>query len=577
MKKYKTLDGYDVYRIKKDKKFYFLADRLDYKKEINQLSDTLDDLKFDSLIFLFGIDTGEYIDEIKKLLCKKNRVIIFEPNRAIFKKYDPDIADNIKLVLFEEKQVIKIFADTINYKNINNVYFYAFGSYGRIYKNEYDCLVEHLDWTIINAASQVDLAKRFKKIFIQNMIANMKMINECTPIHHYMFTNLNVPAIVVSGGPSLDLNIKDMLLYKEKLKKCFIITGSRTVDALVKNGILPDMIVSVDPVEANYDMMKDHLDLDVPIAFYEYSNRYLIRDYKGDKIFISLLFSQTIRGFEQLKGVYCGGSVAHACIDIANMLGCSPIIFAGQDLAHTFNKHHADSAVFDYDKTLHYRSQISVKDVYGKQIGTTVTLDHYRRKLEHYINQYKEQKRIRFINCSYGADIKGAPHKEFSKVFEQERFDKRKKSCIPIQDIAVNSRETVGSILRFIDEYLIKAGHGLELCEIIISENQTKSLIEADEEDMDLQRILYILQIVNDFENAADSKYLGGYFSEFLYEMKEKTFFMYAKDYERLTSDLQHQAGAFKVYFEKMKEMLEEVKKTALETVTEFYKQHIVK
>lgn len=572
MKKCKTLDGYDVYRIKKDKKFFFLADRLDYKKEIDQLLNTLDDLKYDSLIFLFGIDTGEYIDEIKKLLCIKNRVIIFEPNRAIYKKYDPDIADNIKLVLFEEKQVIKIFADTINYKNINNVYFYAFGSYRGIYKNEYDCLIEHLDWTIINAASQVDLAKRFKKIFIQNMIANMKMINECTPIHHYIFTNLNVPAIVVSGGPSLDLNIKDMLLYKEKLKKCFIITGSRTVEALVQNGIRPDMIVSVDPVDANYDMMKDYLDLDVPIAFYEYSNRYLIRDYKGDKIFISLLFSQTVKGFEQLKGVYCGGSVAHACIDIANMLGCSPIIFAGQDLAYTYNKHHADSAVFDYDKTLHYRTQISVKDVYGKQIGTTVTLDHYRRKLEHYINLYKEQKRIRFINCSYGADIKGAPHKELSKVFEQERFDKQKKGCVPNQDITINSRETIGSILRFIDEYLIKAGQGFELCEIIISENQTKSLIEVDEEDLDLQRILYILQIVSDFENAADSRYLGGYFSEFLYEMKEKSFLMYAKDYERLTSDLQHQAGSFKVYFEKMKEMLEEAKKIALETVTEFCK-----
>lgn len=32
---------------------------------------------------------------------------------------------------------------------------------------------------------------------------------------------------------------------------------------------------------------------------------------------------------------------------------------------------------------------------------------------------------------------------------------------------------------------------------------------------------------------------------------------MYAKDYERLTSDLQHQAGGFQIYFKNMKEMLE--------------------
>ena len=572
MKKYKTLDGYHVYRIKKEKKFYFLADRMDYKKEIGQLSKTLDDLKFDSLIFLFGIDTGEYLQEIKKLICSKNRVVIFEPNHAIYKKQSPQTANHIRLVPFDEKQAKEIFADMINFKNFNNVYFYAFGNYARIYRKEYDRLVEHLDWTLINAASQIDLAKRFKKIFIQNMIANLKVLNQSSPIHHYMSTNLNVPAIIVSGGPSLDSNLKDMVRYKDKLRKCFIITGSRTVEALIKNGILPDMIVSVDPVDANYDMMKNCLDLKVPLAFYEYSNRYLVRDYKGDKIFISLLFSQTVSGLHNLKGVFCGGSVAHACTDIANMLGCSPIIFAGQDLAHTDHKHHADSAVFDYDNSLRYKTQIAVKDVYGNQIGTTVTLDHYRRKLEQYISLYKDQKRIRFINCSCGADIKGAPHKELSKVLEQLIFKGKKNNGSPNQVISVNSRETVDSILEFIDESIEKAGQGQELCQLIISENQRKSLLEADETDMDLQRILYILKIVNDFENALNSKYLGGYFNEFVFEMKEKIFPMYAKDYERLTSDLQHQAGVFEIYFKNMKEMLEKVKKTALETVTEFYK-----
>jgi len=576
MKKYKTMDGYHVYRIKRNKKFFFLADQLDYKKEINQLLYTLEDLKFDSLIFLFGIDTGEYLQDLKELLCAKNRVIIFEPNLAICKKFDSKLADNISLVPFEENQVSQIFDNTIHFKNINNIYFHAFGNYSSVYKEEYDRLIEHLDWTIINAASQVELAKRFKKIFIQNMTANMMVLNQSTPIHHYRSTNLNVPALVVSGGPSLDSNIKDMLNHKDQLDQYFIITGSRTAEALTKNGILPDMIVSVDPVDANFDMMKNCLNLEAPLAFYEYSNRYLVGNYKGDKIFISLLLSQTVKGFEKYQGVYCGGSVAHACIDIANMMGCSPIIFLGQDLAYTYNKHHADSAVFEYDKSLLYGATTIVKDVYGNPVGTTITLDHYRRRLEHYIAIYKDQKRIRFINCSYGADINGAPHKELSDVFKEETAGRQKKKCIPNQEIRIDSRKTIDALLCFIEEYRIKASQGLELCEIICSENQTKSLLIMEETDIDLQRILYILKIVNDFENAADTIYLGGYFSEFVYEIKERTFDMSAKDYEKLTSDLQHQARAFKMYFEKMKEMLDEVKETILETVTEFYEPHIV-
>ena len=571
MKKYKTLDGYNVYGIKKEKQLFFLADRVNYKKEIKKLLDTLEDLKFDSLVFLFGIDTGSYIHYMKKLLCERNRVIIFEPNPEICRKLDSQLGDNITLVHFDESKVKQILDSTIHFKNINNIYFHAFGNYSSIYKEEYDRLIEILDWTIINAASQVDLAKRFKKIFIQNMIANMKALDRSTPIHRCRLSNLNVPALVVSGGPSLDSNIRDMLSNKDKLDQYFIITGSRTVEALTKNGILPDMIVSVDPVDANFDMMKNCLNLETPLAFYEYSNRYLVKDYKGDKIFISLLFSQTVEGFENYQGVYCGGSVAHACIDIATLMGCSPIIFLGQDFAHTYNRHHAESAVFDYDKSLSYGATTVVKDVYGKSVGTTVTLNHYRKRLEHYITIYKDQERIRFINCSYGAEIKGAPHKELSEVFKEKTAGRPKKKFIPSREIHMDSKKTIDSLLHFLKEYRIKASQCLELCEIIRSENQAKSLLEAEETDIDLQRILYILKVVNDFENDTNAKYLGGYFNEFVFEMKEKTFHMPAKDYERLTSDLQHQAKAFQIYFERMKEMLEEVNEIILDTVTEFY------
>lgn len=573
MKKYQTSDGYEVYQIKKNKQYFFLADKLDYKKEITKLTDTLDDLKFDSLIFLFGIDTGEYIKELKKIICVKNKVFIFEPNKAIYNKYNPIIADNIQLVLFEENQVNKIIIENINFKNINNVYFYTFGNYSKIYKKEYDCLIEHLDWTLITRASQIGLAKRFKKVFIQNMIANIKILNQCTPIHHYISTNLNVPAIIVSGGPSLDQNIQDMLKYKDKLKKCFIITGSRTVGALINNHIMPDMIVSVDPVDANYDMMKNYLDINIPIAFYEYSNRYLLKDYKGDKIYITLLFSHTMEELSKLMGIYCGGSVAHGCIDIANMLGCSPILFIGQDLAYTYNKHHADSALHDFDKSSNYKPQILTRDISGKPVSTTLTLEHFKKNLEKYIDGYRKYKRVKFINCSYGAAIKGAPHKELTQILNQPIFNHIKKNCIPNPDIEIDSLKTVYNILDFIDEFSVKADHGLEQCETIIKEKQTKSLLEVEENDIDLQRILYIIDIINDFENSPNSRYLGGYFTLFLFEMKEKVFCIYAKDYEILTSDLQHQAKALKIYFEKMNEMLEEVKSILLETIHEFYEQ----
>ncbi len=576
MKKIKTSDGYQVCRIKKEGTYEYLADHIHYEDEIHKLMDTLEGIRFDSLIFLFGIDTGAYLNQFKKCICARNMVIIFEPNRSVFKQFPAYSDDNIHLVFYNEELIKQIFDETITYKNINNIYFHAFGNYERIYKKEYDRLIEHLDWTIMNAASQVHLAKRFKNIFIKNMIANMKIIEETTPIHRYIKTNTDVPAIIVSGGSSLDQNLKDMLKYKDKLKNYFIITGSRTVNALVKNGIMPDMIVSVDPVDANYEMMKDHLDLNVPLAFYEYSNRYLMKDYKGEKIFISLLFSHTIKGMEHLKAVYCGGSVSHACIDIANLLGCSPILLAGQDFAHTNNKHHADSALFPYDSSVKYDTQILIKDIHGRPTATSITLDSFRRNLEYYISRYKDQSRVRFINCSYGAEIKGAPHQELGEILEKGNCTGKKNACVPDHELILDPEETIGTILEFLNESLLRTSEGLELCQIIISENKTKSLVEVEEDDIDLQRILYILQIVNNFENHPLSHYLGGYVTEFLYEMKERNDQMSAKDYDKLTSDLQYQAAFFMEYLERLYKILTEVRDTIGSTVSEFYPSHIV-
>lgn len=576
MKKIKTTDGYEVYRIKKERNYLFLADQVHYEAEINRLINNLDGLTFDSLIFLFGLDTGAYLKKLKERLCAKNRVIIFEPNSSIIKRFPTDLGDNIFLVPCKKNMIKQIFHDTILFRNFDNIYFFAFGNYKTIYQKEYELLIENLDWSILNAASQVDLARRFKKVFIQNMTANMNVINQSTPIHRYLFSNVDVPAIVVSGGSSLDANIKDMVKYKDQLKNTFIITGSRTVDALVRNGIMPDMIVSVDPIDANYEMMKDHLNLNVPLAFYEYSNRYLLKDYQGEKIFISLLFSHTIKGMEHLKGVYCGGSVAHACIDIANMLGCSPILLVGQDLAFTNQKHHADSATFPYDNGVKYHAQIAVKDIYGKQTTTSVTLEHFRKNLEFYINRYKDVPRVKFINCSYGANIKGAPHKELSDLLKKLPGKGKKQSCTPSHELNLPANETIKGLLHFLDEFSLKSRQCMELCVIIRREQHQKSLVDVEEDDLDLQRILYILQTVNIFENHPYSRLLGGYFHEFLFDMKDKNGAMPAKEYENLTSDLQYQAEFFNKYFKQLEALLTEVKETVLLTVSEFYPTHIV-
>lgn len=572
MEKVKTLDGHYVYKIEKGKKSYYLVDNNNYESHIDNLLEKLECIKFDSLVIIFGFDTGEYLERLTSVLCSENKVLIFEPNNEIFNAHKYEINnDNISLLLYDKTNVKRILYRAINSSNFNNLYVHAFGNYEKVYKEEYDTFIENLDCVYYTASSAINLANRFKEVFIKNLISNLKWGKGAIPINSYEKINKDIPAIVVSAGPSLDKNLADMVRHKKELKKYFIIAGSRTLEAMMKSGVKPDMVVSIDPVDDNYDMMKNYLEEDIPLAFYEYSNRYLVRDYKGKKILLSSILLKTIPELHYLKGTYIGGSVAHTCVDIANIMGCSPIILVGQDLAFTYNKHHSDLAVFDIDKKNKYNANLTVEDVYGNKVKTNTTLNLFRERMEEYIEFYKKVNDVEFINASYGAEIKGTHHEELSEVFKTYKVNNNKKNKVEGNQIEIDGELTAYDILGYVEGCIIKAQKGEKLCKELLLNKLDKSLIDIEDGDKDLEKFINVIEIVNKFESSPRRFYLSGYFDKFLFDIKEEKFNMYAKDYKSLTSSLKYQSECFLAYFKKMKSFLIEVKNIIVETLEEFY------
>lgn len=572
MEKFKTLDDYYVYNIEKEAKHYYLADKNNYKKDIKSLLNNIEDIKFDSLIIIFGMDTGEYLNELYSVLCKRNRVIIFEPNEKVFNQNKNKIDnENTRLVFYDKNTIKNFLYSVINHMNFNNFYVHAFGNYREVYKEEYEIFIENLDNAYWSASSTISIAYRYKEVYVKNLISNLKILKNSTPLNAYENINKDIPAIIVSAGPSLDKNLAEMVKYKNEVGKYFIIAGSRTLKTMMENKIKPDMVVSIDPIDFNYDIMKDYLDADVPLAFNEYSNRYLVRYYKGKKIYFSGCLSKIIEGLDSIKGVYSGGSVAHTCVDIANIMGCSPIILVGQDLAYTYDKHHADSAIFDGDKKCNYKASLEVENVYGEKIKTTPTLDFFRIKMEEYINFNTKINNTEFINASYGAEIKGAPHKELFEIFKIYKIDNKKKNYSVDKSIKIDADDVAYDVLNYIEECIDKAKNGEELCKELLLDKTDKSLIDIDEDDVELQKFLHVMEIVNNFESSSKSLYFGGYLNKFLFDIKVEDFSISAKDFDSLTSDLRYQSKCFLAYCKKLKKFLEEVKALLLETLAEFY------
>jgi hypothetical protein len=94
--------------------------------------------------------------------------------------------------------------------------------------------------------------------------------------------------------------------------------------------------------------------------------------------------------------------------------------------------------------------------------------------------------------------------------------------------------------------------------------------MDMDEDDVELEKFLHVMGIVGGFESSLGRLYLGGYFNKFLFDIKEETFNMSAKEYDSLTSNLRYQSKCFLAYFKKMKDFLREVESIMAEIMAEF-------
>ncbi len=139
------------------------------------------------------------------------------------------------------------------------------------------------------------------------------------------------PGIVVSTGPSLD---RALPFLKEVKDRAVIACADSNLKILLKNGILPHLTGCVERVPETrhfFDQipsMKKTWMVTNPLIWpgsYE--------SYPGPKIHLMKAISQIQWFWPEAPYYRTGHSVAHNLFMILRLMGCSPILFVGQDLA----------------------------------------------------------------------------------------------------------------------------------------------------------------------------------------------------------------------------------------------------
>ncbi|AKX93510.1 hypothetical protein MTHERMOG20_20620 [Moorella thermoacetica] len=204
------------------------------------------------------------------------------------------------------------------------------------------------------------------------------------------------PALIVAAGPSLEKNIHLLPSLKGRV---LIMAAGSAIRILEKNGIKPDLLVSFDPGDANYQHFAGFDGRGVPLVYAPVIFPRIVQEYQGPTFSCELNVSPFIEWFDEKlgekKGVLISGpSVANVCLDLAVKMGANPIILIGQDLAFTNNKTHADGARHQQRIDPSQGNYIWVEDIYGDRVPTTTAFYSMLVWYEQYLGNLKGKRLV---------------------------------------------------------------------------------------------------------------------------------------------------------------------------------------
>lgn len=385
----------------------------------------------DTIWIFFGFAFGYMIEEIFRKCGEETQIIVIEPNEQLLldqirqvQKEDWLNKENIKIYTGNEKEdITRLFQANIPSKEVGNFKVITRSGYLEFYSKYYANVARILDDVTNDIIIQSNTLKRFGGIFLKNVIRNRYAIQESYDLSYHKDRYKSIPALIVSGGPSLSKNIEFIKQFNG-----LVFTGGRTLTPILQQGMKPDFLVSVDAQDITYDTLRENASNDLPLITLDQGNDKVVAANKGPQYFLlGEEFTKEFLGIKKYERLSMGGSVATICISAAQYMGCNPIIFIGQDLAYTDMKFHADECsdahIYGNENTIKEQKDYTdlgykqVESVTGGMVWTTSVLISYLNWIEKFIELCPENE---FINATEGgAKIRGAINKTFEEVVEQ--------------------------------------------------------------------------------------------------------------------------------------------------------------
>ncbi|MGE3579747.1 MAG: 6-hydroxymethylpterin diphosphokinase MptE-like protein, partial [Vicinamibacterales bacterium] len=264
--------------------------------------------------------------------------------------------------------------------------------------------------------------RRFAPRYLLNTLRNIPRIAASADVRALDDAFAGTPAVVVAAGPSLDRAVEWLRALPPYVVVIAVDTAARP---LLEAGIEPHLVVAVDPSDLNARHLRHLPDtgrtwlvaegsLD-PGAFEWFTGRTFTFAVSDHEPWPWLAANGLSRG--RLRA---WGSVLTSALDLALRAGCTPIAFAGADLAYTGGRPYCRGTVYEHDwarrvaggdslgsiwlQTLAAKARRLAEDVHGRPVPTTSALLAFRDWI---VEQSLAHPPRRFLNATGDGILRG--------------------------------------------------------------------------------------------------------------------------------------------------------------------------
>ena len=379
------------------------------------------------IIVTFGIGLCYLMDEVFNAYPSK--IFVYEPDIKLlhFVLNNVDISELLKsgriYITDNRDELIKKLNDTYLTKDKVEVVYLK--NYAIAKSQELLDFTQKVYETCKSKMVDVNTILKFSKVWLKNLLTNIKTINEGSL---YKLSDLEnkfqgQTALIIAAGPSLQENIEKI---KANRNKFVVFAVNRVLRTVLSNGIIPDFVVCIDPdgVEDSFTNLDEQIKNINCIIDAKSDCKIFTKNFK--KIFVSFTGNENIIKSltdynPDIKTYECGGSSTTLAFISAVKMGFEKIVFAGLDLALKGDLMYSSGEVANVNADgkidlggEQQKGITQVKSVTGEMVNSR---DDFAAFIQHFEALIKDSGYTECYNTtSFGAAIEGMKNVPFDNI-----------------------------------------------------------------------------------------------------------------------------------------------------------------